>query len=356
MFVVRFVHLVPALILIFSYTQAYTISHETCAHYGKQDLDLTTWLQEAMEEAKAMATLGREHVQNPKWDEKSNFHQNMFPDLSESDLDEVKGMQTLIIHGTQETALFILSIVGTALTLTCVNVGFYGDVVDMAYWDYEPDGDLVSSGPRIYCGSSTFVQDHGNWLETTSQIMVVLPDTPGADLCEGTDGITVPGTQQMDSLKGSELKHNAAMLIMCDGALKRRRPADVVRSDNNALEAATFTMVKRKGMLKTKQMMRSWKQADSPTQTGLGHVWSVTLLHELFHVVMDDKSKDFPFCPLTEVDGLTATPVYPMYLRLSEVFGWAECSKIMEMPPTINGLRHYSKHNPDSLSLYAAGM
>jgi hypothetical protein len=92
---VHFLRVVFLLIYGFSHTQAYSISSETCQNYGLENLDLTTWLQEAMEEAKGMAALGQEHVKNPGFDPMSNFHKNMLPELGEADLEEVKGTRTL---------------------------------------------------------------------------------------------------------------------------------------------------------------------------------------------------------------------------------------------------------------------
>jgi hypothetical protein len=186
-------------------------------------------------------------------------------------------------------------------------IGYYEEVVDMPYWDYKAVGNFIYSGIKIYCGSKAFVPHHGDWLDTTSGYMLVVddqPGIPGTDLCRGLVGQTVLGKFQIQNPKGSWLNLNIAIIIMCDPALKRKRETDVVRSDSNELEAATFAMVKRKGMLKRNQAMGTWTTSSGAQHTGLSHVWSVTLLHELFHFVLDSQSNYRPLLPCHRV-GLT---------------------------------------------------
>jgi hypothetical protein len=167
----------------------------------------------------------------------------------------------------------------------------------MPYWDYKAVGDFIYSGIKIYCGSKAFVPYHGDWLDTTSGYMLVVadvPGTPGTDICGARLGQTVLGTTQIQDPKGNHIKLNVAILIMCEQVLIRKREADVVRSDNDGLEAATFAMVKRKEMLKRNQAMGTWTTSSGAQHTGLSRVWSVIILHELFHFVLDDQSNYFP--------------------------------------------------------------
>jgi hypothetical protein len=102
---VHFLRVVVLLIHVFLHTQAYTISSETCQNWGPEQLDLTTWLQEAMEEAKSMATLGKSFVLYPWADPLSNSHEQMLPGLGEADLLEIKGTRVTTIHSRRKFPL-----------------------------------------------------------------------------------------------------------------------------------------------------------------------------------------------------------------------------------------------------------
>jgi hypothetical protein len=188
------------------------------------------------------------------------------------------------------------------MTLTLFDAGYYKSVYDIPYWDYVENANFMYSGISIYCGGRAFVRSDGNWLDITTGFQIFLHDGsngPSEDICDSTEGLTVLAMTQMRDPRGGRIPLKVAIIIMCDDALRRIRPADVVRSDNNALEASSFTMVHRKGMLTRGQQMKPWKTADGRSHTGLGHVWSVALLHELFHYVLDPQSNHDPFLPLS---------------------------------------------------------
>jgi hypothetical protein len=238
----------------------------------------------------------------------SNYHVQMLPGLDEPDLYDVQGTRFTIMHSKRKACAYCWYDV----ELTLSDVGYYQAVLDMPYWDYKSVGNFIYAGIKIYCGSSAFVPHLGDWLDTTSGYMVVLrsrPGIPGTNICGERLGTTILGRMSIQDLRGKDLKRDVAILIMCDGSLIKVRGADVVRSDDNKLDAASFAMVKRKGMLNRHQAMMSWKVTDdSPTQTGLAHVWSVTLLHELFHYILDYESNCFPLLRLdrgrlTDSDG-----------------------------------------------------
>jgi hypothetical protein len=286
--IARFLHLIRALVLLHvcSHTQAYSLS-PSCEHFGNDNLDLTTWLRESMEEAKDIAILARDRVTKPDADDLDNSHEEIWHGEKDVSKLSVAEGRHAIIHGSMHSIILTL-------------IGYYQKVIDMPHWAYKKSVEsLVLDGLTLDCSGDSFVP-YGTtqWLDMATLYVFDLgpknaPKGPKSHICDGTEGWPLIGKYNIQNPTGAAGEQNVGIIIMCKQALERLPNPDIaVRSEHPQLEAASLAMVKRQGMLKEREQIGK----------SLSHVWSSTLLHELFHLVLNEESNHLLFLPLSWVD------------------------------------------------------
>jgi hypothetical protein len=331
----RFLHIIRALVLLHvcSHTQAYSVN-PSCKSYGDNNLDLTKWLRESMEEAKDLATLAKGRVTQPYEDDQDNSHDEIWHG-------ETDGSKLSVAEGTHVTIHSSLHIV--ALT----PIGYYQKVIDMPHWTYkESVGSLIIDRLTVECGGDSIVPDGDQWLDMTTLYKFTIgsqnaPKGPESHVCDGADGWTLLGKNDIENPLGVAGEDRIGIIILCKAAIERLYDYNIpVRSEHPQLEAASLAMVQRKGMLKEGEQVT----------VSLSHVWSSTLLHELFHYVLDEQSNYLPFIPLDWVNQLI-TAVFPTYTDADEVYDWIDCT---DRDDFLQGFED-AVHNPDSFALFAVG-
>jgi hypothetical protein len=163
----------------------------------------------------------------------------------------------------------------------------------MPYWAYTKSvGSLVLDGLTIVCGGDEFVPYGSKWLDTTS-LYVFDTGTKNAPnwegfpakkphVCDNAAAWTLLGRSDIQNPIDVAGEKRIGVLILCKSAIEKLRNNEVPdRSEHPQLEAASLAMVQRQGKLERGQQISK----------SLSHVWSATLLHEVFHYVLDEESK-----------------------------------------------------------------
>jgi hypothetical protein len=285
--VARFLHIIQALVVlqVCSRTQAYSFA-SSCGNFGDDNLELRNWLKESMAEAKDLATWARDRVTKPDADQFDNSHEEIWH--GETDVSKLS-----VAEGTHVIAH------GSLHMITLTPIGYYQKVIDMPHWEYtESVGSLVLDGLTLECGGDSIVPDGNKWFDMTTLYYFDLgpenaPKGPNSHICDGTEGWPVSGKYNIQNPTGAAGEESASLIIMCKQVIERLRDPDIaVRSEHPQLEAASFAMVKRQGMLKERERISK----------SLSHVWSSILLHEMFHLVLNEESNYLPFFPLAWVN------------------------------------------------------
>jgi hypothetical protein len=291
--VARLLHIL-LLLQICSHTQAYAFS-KACEEYGPKNVDLRPWLKESIAETKRMLEkiVGEHGITKPYAErhQYDNAHSLLWFGISEDDLEGAKGSLVLIRSR---------SIAGAILTLIPIAIEAAQNVLNMPYWEPTEHGSLILDGLTFYCGGDELVpQDDDNWLDTSSNYVFRAdvsrkPTGWGDRFCRNNEKAAVLlGNIYIRNKFGVPGEEDIGIIVLCPGMLLAMKGAPV-RSENPEFEAASFAMVQRQGMLKKNEQLSN----------SLEHVWSVTILHELFHYRLDDESKHLPNPPLNQ-SGMT---------------------------------------------------
>jgi hypothetical protein len=174
-------------------------------------------------------------------------------------------------------------------------LGLYLELAQSPFWRLKDHVNPIVNELTIYCGDSEFISnDNYHWVDSTETI--IFQQT--GPLCDGEKAFTLleHGYKVVNPTTGITEEKTVIMVFLCEALV----PETDFTKDATEIEGiapSTYAAIQRRGLLEG--------HPDSPFKAPEGlsftphldDTLSLTMLHEMFHVVFEDRGQ-YIICPL----------------------------------------------------------